>query len=123
METADRIVFQTDVGEYFVSTVFLGLDMGFHFLRADAPPALFETMMFLRAAREMPRMDDEALDAYFARRKVLDDAGDQELLDYQKRYPDWADAERGHEEAVRFVEARTGAARTPAAALVLSEKS
>jgi hypothetical protein len=115
LETADRIVFQTDVGEYFVSTVFLGLDHGYP---RGAPPILFETMIFLSAAREMPRLDDEAREAYFARRKVLDDAGDQGLLHFQCRYPDWIAAERGHEDAVRMVEARTGATRTPVAALV-----
>jgi hypothetical protein len=116
LETADRVVFQTDVGEYFVSTVFLGLDMGFHFLRADAPKALFETMIFLQAGRKL--LAGEDFDAYRARCRVLEAAADQELLDYQRRYPDWIAAERGHEEVVRMVEARTGAKRTPAAALV-----
>lgn len=38
----DRIVKQEDVGPYFVSTVFLGLDHNW----GDGPPHLFETMVF-----------------------------------------------------------------------------
>jgi hypothetical protein len=42
-ETADRVVEQTEVGGYFVSTIFLALD---HDLRGLGPPLLFETMVF-----------------------------------------------------------------------------
>lgn len=42
METADRIVAKTQVGNMRVSTVFLGLD---HALMVG-PPLLFETMIF-----------------------------------------------------------------------------
>jgi hypothetical protein len=38
-----RIVRQEEVGHFFVSTVFLGLD---HSWLDDTPPALFETMVF-----------------------------------------------------------------------------
>lgn len=40
-----RFVAKTQVGEYQVSTVFLGLDHGFG-LDDDEPPILYETMVF-----------------------------------------------------------------------------
>lgn len=48
-QTADRIVAQTRVGEYFVSTVFLGIDSNYW---TGADPRWFETAIF---------DDDEAL--------------------------------------------------------------
>lgn len=48
-ETADRIVHQQQVGDYFVSTVFLGLDHSF----GSGPPLLFETMVFDEQRNEM----------------------------------------------------------------------
>ena len=42
-ETADRVVAQTDVGPYVVSTIFLGIDHQF----GKGPPLLFETMVFI----------------------------------------------------------------------------
>jgi hypothetical protein len=41
-ETADRTVSKTQIGEWEVSTVFLGLDHAF----GDGPPLLFETLVF-----------------------------------------------------------------------------
>jgi len=46
-ESADRIVQQDQIGDYWVSTVFLGLDHGFHVDRGIHPPILFETMTFI----------------------------------------------------------------------------
>lgn len=42
-ETERRIVRQEQVGEYWISTVFLGIDLGW----GHGPPVLFETMVFL----------------------------------------------------------------------------
>lgn len=42
----DKIVKQEDVGNFWVSTVFLGLDHNW----GDGPPILFETMVFKRDA-------------------------------------------------------------------------
>lgn len=42
LETADRIVGQTEIGESRVSTVFLGLDHAY----GGGEPLLFETMVF-----------------------------------------------------------------------------
>jgi hypothetical protein len=50
-ETADRIVFQTEIPGGIVSTVFLGLDHQW----GKGPPLLFETMVF---------RDGEAGDCY-----------------------------------------------------------
>lgn len=42
-EHQDRTVAKSTIGDYLVSTVFLGLD---HRLEPDDPPLLFETMVF-----------------------------------------------------------------------------
>ncbi len=42
VETADRVVSKSQVGDVEVSTVFLGIDHQFY----DGPPLLFETMVF-----------------------------------------------------------------------------
>lgn len=42
LETADRTVVRTEVGDVVVSTVFLGIDHSF----GTGPPRLFETMVF-----------------------------------------------------------------------------
>lgn len=42
MSSSDRIVLQESLGEYLISTVFLGLDHGF----LTSEPLLFETMIF-----------------------------------------------------------------------------
>jgi hypothetical protein len=104
MQSADRFVLRTVVGEWCVSTVFLGLDHQF----GDGPPILFETMIFLITAARQP---DESLDDLFRRVRPLEEAADQELIGYQQRYTDWPGAEAGHEVAVHLVEERTGAVR------------
>jgi hypothetical protein len=105
MQEADRVVLRTVVGEWRVSTVFLGLDHWF----GVGPPLLFETMIFLTAAERRP---DESWDAWFQRSRLLEEAAaDQKLAGYQRRYTDWTAAECGHEEAVRLVEQLTGAPR------------
>jgi hypothetical protein len=49
-ETAERIVQQDEVGNLFVSTVFLGID---HRFGAAGPPLLFETGIFIRTECEI----------------------------------------------------------------------
>jgi hypothetical protein len=46
-ESADRIVQQDQIGEYWVSTVFLALDHGFSFDGRPHTPILFETMTLI----------------------------------------------------------------------------
>lgn len=72
-EGAERVVHQENVGELFVSTVFLGLDHQF----VGGPPLLFETMVFGKAG-----------------------AGDDI---YQARCSTWEQAETQHAEAVEWV--------------------
>lgn len=83
METSgDRHVAATDVGPLHVSTVFLGLDHGFS-NHPDAPPILFETMIF----------------------------GDDGESHHWDRYASWDEAERGHAaavEAARVIVAAAG---------------
>jgi hypothetical protein len=49
---AERVVKQEDVGDLWISTVFMGLDHNF----LDGPPMLFETMIF-RYANEQDRQE------------------------------------------------------------------
>jgi hypothetical protein len=71
-----RIVSQEYVGDYWVSTVFFGLD---HEWR-DGPPLLFETMVFARGG--------EGLEGLF-----------------QRRYSTWEQASLGHRAIVAGLEA------------------
>jgi hypothetical protein len=52
---AEKIVKQEDVGGFWVSTVFLGLDHNW----GDGPPILFETMVFPRNAAGGAVMDEQ----------------------------------------------------------------
>jgi hypothetical protein len=47
---ADRIVKQEDIGQFWISTVFMGLD----YSSRKGPPLLFETMVFDRSAEQHP---------------------------------------------------------------------
>lgn len=62
----------SNIGPFRVSTVFLGIDYGFHF---NTPPKLFETMIF----------DDKGKEA-----------------DYQEKYATYKEAEEGHKVAVQY---------------------
>ena len=77
--SVSRVVAQTVVGPMHVSTVFLVLDHN-QSLDPDAPPLVFETMIF---------------DA---------DGGDV----YQERYSTWNEAEAGHARAVAHAEMLRG---------------
>lgn len=75
METADRHVAQTQIGDVWVSTVFIGLDHNFF----GGPPVLFETMAFVN------QISAETL--AFA------------------RYSTWEEAEAGHAAALSIAAA------------------
>jgi hypothetical protein len=75
-----KIVKQTQVGSYFVSTVWLGLD---HNYLSDGPPIIFETMVFATS----PNVEGLGPD-----------------LD-SRRYSTEAQALEGHEEMVLIVTA------------------
>jgi hypothetical protein len=46
-ESGDRIVAQDKIGDYWVSTIFLGIDHSFYFRKPRVAPILFETMVFI----------------------------------------------------------------------------
>jgi hypothetical protein len=77
MERADRRVAQTTIGDFWISTVFLGLD---HQYSEGERPLLFETIVF-----EYTGEEDE-------RESVS-----------MRRYSTWNEAETGH----RFIEQET----------------
>lgn len=79
-ELSDRRVGLTTVGEYRVSTAFLGINYRF---MGDGPPLLFETMIFLdsQVEGELPH-----------------------VLKYQERYATYAEAQDGHVRAVKRLE-------------------
>jgi hypothetical protein len=74
LKDSDRVVKQEDIGPYWISTVFLGLD---HNYLIEGPPLVFETM--IRNERE------------------------NSWLDYQTRCATWAEAEAMHQEALAYV--------------------
>lgn len=78
METADRTVKKTDIGEARVSTVFLGLDYSFGF-EGEWLPILFETLVF-----------GGIMDGQMA------------------RYCSWEEAEEGHDRMVERVKQKNG---------------
>ena len=75
----------TDVGPYWVSTVWLGLD---HRYSGDGPPLIFETMVFLKGER-----DDE------------EHVGLQDID--VVRYSSLEQAQEGHQTMVLLVQATT----------------
>lgn len=80
-QTADRHIAQTVVGNYEVSTVFLGLDHGWG---RNGPPVLFETMVF-----SFPRPPvEEILSGYHIEK--------HEFSSFQERYCTYEEAEAGH---------------------------
>jgi hypothetical protein len=80
METADRHVGKTYIGEYYISTVFLGIDHGW----TTDVPILFETMVFGPAV-EIMRLNGTLMST-------------RESLDYQPRYSTYDEAEAGHQQ-------------------------
>jgi hypothetical protein len=80
-----RRVASTEVGPYWVSTVWLGLD---HRFRGDGPPLIFETMVFAGGEADA---DMSGLDT--------------------RRWSTEEEARRGHEEIVLLVEATTSEVR------------
>lgn len=83
-QRSNKIIQQTQVGEYFVSTVFLGLDYSFGQLEG---PILFESMVF--------KSTPEA--------RVMADADAWTDID-SRRYATRAEALEGHAQLVRKYE-------------------
>lgn len=81
-----KIIEQTQIGPYFISTVYIGMDMGFRINLNPDPeefyqPIIFETMIF----------NDEKDE-------------DDELYLYQERYCTQEQAREGHYKACKLVE-------------------
>jgi len=82
MDPAYKVVEQTDIGPYWVSTVWLGLDHNWW----DGPPLIFETMVFANGQR--------------------DDPDERGLTDFDMhRWSTEEEARRGHEEVCTLVRA------------------
>ncbi len=75
MQSADRVIQSSYVGDVHISTVFLAYD---HAFNRTSEPVLFETMLF-------------------------GGNHDQELFD---RYSTYAEAEQGHERAMKYLMGR-----------------
>jgi hypothetical protein len=73
-----KIVKQEEVGKYFVSTVWIGINMSFW---RESPIKIFETMIFLK--------DEE-------------DKSEDPIRDYQDHYSTEAEALEGHAKAVKI---------------------
>lgn len=90
LETANRHVAQTHVGEVWVSTVFLGLD---HNWSGEGAPVLFETMVFTQGD-ELP-----------------------ESMGFG-RYRTWEEAEAGHAATVAMVKRVVEGSREASASVI-----
>lgn len=78
-ETADRVVFQDQIGASMVSTVFLGVDHN-HVMRG--PPVLFETMIFTDGeAEDFQERCATWLEAEAQHRRIV------EQFDFTKKRP------------------------------------
>lgn len=78
-EPERKRVAENTVGQFWISTVFLGLD---HNYGEDGPPLLFETMAF-------PIREDDRL-----------------IEDYCERYATWDEAVAGHNRAVTLYQSK-----------------
>lgn len=116
----NRRVRQTDVGRFFVSTVFLGLDYSFTY-RSRRKPVLFETMVFTRlsAAQAKEKLEEWKKSVRMmaktssAMKKMLREktvpsvytkGSLQEAEGFNmERYATLAEAKRGHQRMVALV--------------------
>lgn len=78
-----KIIKQQTVGKYFVSTVWLGLNMSWH---KEMPKLIFETMIF---------SDEKCNHEYH-------NDNDDPALEYMQRYETLEDAIMGHEYAIKI---------------------
>lgn len=114
-QPGNRIVQQTALGSWWVSTVFLGLDHG-HGMHAT--PILFETMIFRRDNRRLRRiqrytpeqrqkfrdsLEKRRLGLPFLFSNRLRVGGSKDNQSYQRRYTTWGGSLMGHARALRRV--------------------
>jgi hypothetical protein len=114
-ETADRIVGRTTIGDWWISTVFLGVD---HNFAGRGAPLLYETMVFYTPAAIHERITPET--SFKERLRLMEAAEsllserDRQLIHHTERWHDWHEAERGHESVVVMIETHAGLSRRPA---------
>lgn len=96
LETAGqkRVVARTEVGKYYVSTVFLAMDYD---LMGHGKPILYETMVFENEAKKEEIFGREMMAHH--------DLSGDEFFD---RYSTREEAERGHERIVEEVKKKQG---------------
>lgn len=87
-DPSSRVVEQTGIGEYLVSTVFLGLNHAF----MGGQGIWFETMVFEPAPAD----------------RVLASVDQVEVSGFSQRYRTWEEASQGHQAVVRELEERFG---------------
>jgi len=77
-----RIIEQDEIEDYWVSTIFIGLNQQFD---PKSPPLCFETMIFTE------------------RKKMVRGKLRREEVGYQRRYTTLAEAKSGHMEAINWL--------------------
>lgn len=88
----NKIVQQTVIGDYRVSTVFLGLDHSFNPMATA--PLIFETMIFKEEGFGKRTLTDILNEV-----KSSPSEDENEFEHYQERYFTWEEAEKGHHRA------------------------
>ncbi|MBQ3142324.1 MAG: hypothetical protein IJB82_02330 [Bacilli bacterium] len=78
-----RLDLKTQVGDYEISTVDLGIDHSFGF----GKPLYYETMIFIKA--------DNFNDRFFSKKNIFEN--------FQERYSTEEEAKLGHQLAIQFV--------------------
>lgn len=92
-KSGNRRIDRTEVGDYHVSTVFLGLD---HNFGDEGRPLLYETMVFENAESEIER---PSVGDFPASKMQIN----KSLDEYSERYSTRAEAEAGHKRIVAAV--------------------
>lgn len=115
-ETADRHIAKTDVGPFWISTVFLGLD---HNFGEDRAPKIFETMVFDNERRDLKT----AVEAVVRMQVSHDtDLGDEGFWGIMWRYSTREEAEQGHAAAVERCRAHLDAITEEVERMIAHEK-
>jgi len=82
LHSGDKTVAKTQVGEYLVSTVWLGLD---HSFSGAGAPLIFETMVFDQTPGTPRKWSDELLERYPTEAAAL--AGHDQVVQLVRTWP------------------------------------
>jgi len=101
-ETAERHVAQDTVGDFWVSTIFLGLDQNYALV---GEPILFETMIFYEPARQLRKKLRQQMRNWGELAAALQESRKEApaLDQSQWRYSTWEEAEEGHRAVVEAI--------------------